>query len=88
MWCGNNIPTFVSNDHWIYWLSSWPVSKEKIQRMYAIIASSLWWLWRYRNSVTFNSLSKRKCDIFDNIRLYFFLGLSLEAICLVVGLIG
>ncbi|GJV89970.1 RNA-directed DNA polymerase, eukaryota, reverse transcriptase zinc-binding domain protein [Tanacetum coccineum] len=28
----------------------------------------IWWLWRYRNSVTFRSHPMRKSDIFDNIR--------------------
>ena len=71
-WCDNSIPLFTSMDHWIDWLSSWHVSKEKIQRMYIIIASSLWWIWRYRNNVTFGSHSLRKSDIFDNICLYSF----------------
>ncbi|GJY80316.1 hypothetical protein Tco_0493067 [Tanacetum coccineum] len=28
----------------------------------------LWWLWRYRNSVTFSSQPLRKSDLFDNVR--------------------
>ncbi|GKD71144.1 RNA-directed DNA polymerase, eukaryota, partial [Tanacetum coccineum] len=43
-WCDNTIPLFTSMDHWIDWLSSWHVSKKKIQRMHIIIASSLWWI--------------------------------------------
>ena len=36
--------------------------------MYIIIASSLWWIWRYRNSITFCPHSMGKSDIFENIR--------------------
>ncbi|GJS40564.1 RNA-directed DNA polymerase, eukaryota [Tanacetum coccineum] len=65
-WCGNSIPLFTFMDHWRDWLSSWHVSKEKIQHMYIIIASSLWYIWQYRNNVMFSSLPMRKNDIFDN----------------------
>ncbi|GJR37684.1 hypothetical protein Tco_1213368 [Tanacetum coccineum] len=43
-------------------------SKEKKHRFYVITTSVLWWLWRYRNSVTFSSQPLRKSDIFDNVR--------------------
>ncbi|GJU44290.1 RNA-directed DNA polymerase, eukaryota, reverse transcriptase zinc-binding domain protein [Tanacetum coccineum] len=45
---------------------------ERKNRLLAIIAASLWLIWRYRNSVIFNSHSLRKSDIFDYIRLYSF----------------
>ncbi|GJT14242.1 putative RNA-directed DNA polymerase, eukaryota, reverse transcriptase zinc-binding domain protein [Tanacetum coccineum] len=43
-------------------------SKEKIHRLSVIFASSLWWLWRYRNSVLFSHHPIRRGDIYDNIR--------------------
>ncbi|GJY65370.1 hypothetical protein Tco_0467608 [Tanacetum coccineum] len=49
--------------------TSWQVVKEKSKRLSVIFSSSLWWLWRYRNSVTFRSHPMRKSDIFDSIRL-------------------
>ncbi|GJX62303.1 RNA-directed DNA polymerase, eukaryota [Tanacetum coccineum] len=49
--------------------TSWQVVKEKSWRLSVIFSSSLWWLWRYRNSVTFRSHPMRKSDIFDSIRL-------------------
>ncbi|GKA89227.1 RNA-directed DNA polymerase, eukaryota [Tanacetum coccineum] len=72
MWCDINMPSFVSNNAWKDWLSLWPASKEKKQRVYVVIVSSPLLIWRYRNSVTFNSHPMRKCDIFDSIRLYSF----------------
>ncbi|GJR89589.1 RNA-directed DNA polymerase, eukaryota, reverse transcriptase zinc-binding domain protein [Tanacetum coccineum] len=72
IWCDNSIPLFSSFDHWIDWLSSWSSSSEKFHRLYIIFAASLWLIWRFRNYVTFNSQSMRKCDIFDSIRLYSF----------------
>ncbi|GJZ99613.1 putative RNA-directed DNA polymerase, eukaryota, reverse transcriptase zinc-binding domain protein [Tanacetum coccineum] len=47
---------------------SWHASKEKKHRFYVITTLVLWWLWRYRNSVTFNSQPLRKNDLFDNVR--------------------
>ncbi|GKB02780.1 putative RNA-directed DNA polymerase, eukaryota, reverse transcriptase zinc-binding domain protein [Tanacetum coccineum] len=50
------------------WLSSWHAPKEKKHRLFIISTSVLWWLWRFRNSVTFNSQPLRKSDIFDYVR--------------------
>ncbi|GJR37779.1 putative RNA-directed DNA polymerase, eukaryota, reverse transcriptase zinc-binding domain protein [Tanacetum coccineum] len=33
MWCDINMPSFVSNNAWKDWLSLWPASKEKKQRV-------------------------------------------------------
>ncbi|GKA94541.1 RNA-directed DNA polymerase, eukaryota, reverse transcriptase zinc-binding domain protein [Tanacetum coccineum] len=71
-WCEASMPSFDSHVHRRDWMSSWHVLKEKKHRMYVIIATSLWWIWRFRNNVIFNSHSMRKSDIFDNIRLYSF----------------
>ncbi|GJV46735.1 putative RNA-directed DNA polymerase, eukaryota, reverse transcriptase zinc-binding domain protein, partial [Tanacetum coccineum] len=72
MWCEDSFPLFKSNDHWIDWLISWPASCDKKHRVFVIIAASLWFIWRYRNDVTFSSHSLKKSDVFDFIRLYSF----------------
>ncbi|GJY33996.1 RNA-directed DNA polymerase, eukaryota [Tanacetum coccineum] len=71
-WCDNSFPLFESNVDWSDWLLSWHVSKDKKHRIFVIIATALWFIWRYHNSVIFNSQSLRKSDIFDFIRLYSF----------------
>ncbi|GJR77793.1 RNA-directed DNA polymerase, eukaryota [Tanacetum coccineum] len=67
-WC--DIPLFQASswDSFNDWIISWHASKEKKHRFYVITTSVLWWLWRYRNSVTFNSQPLRKSDLFDNVR--------------------
>nr|GEV35059.1 putative RNA-directed DNA polymerase, eukaryota, reverse transcriptase zinc-binding domain protein [Tanacetum cinerariifolium] len=42
-------------------------TKAKSHRLYVIFAALYWWIWRYRNSVTFSSDSIEKGDLFDNI---------------------
>ncbi|GJT16836.1 hypothetical protein Tco_0875542 [Tanacetum coccineum] len=49
------------------WLEDWGSSKDYKDRVYVISAAALWILWRYRNSITFNSHPMRKSDIFDSI---------------------
>ncbi|GJX95485.1 RNA-directed DNA polymerase, eukaryota, reverse transcriptase zinc-binding domain protein [Tanacetum coccineum] len=62
-WC--DIPLFQASswDSFNDWIISWHASKEKKHRFYVITTSVLWWLWRYRNSVTFNSQPLRKSDL-------------------------
>ena len=67
-WCDIPFPPFTSFDNWKFWSGSWKASKEKKHRFSVIFASPLWWLWRFRNSVTFYSHPMRKSDIFDNVR--------------------
>nr|GFA97663.1 hypothetical protein [Tanacetum cinerariifolium] len=67
-WCDISIPTFVSYDTWNSWFSTWQATKATSRRLYVIFAALFWWIWRYRNSVTFSSDSIKKGDLFDNIR--------------------
>ncbi|GJZ25889.1 RNA-directed DNA polymerase, eukaryota, reverse transcriptase zinc-binding domain protein [Tanacetum coccineum] len=67
-WCDITFPLFASFEHWKNWFVFRQSLKEKKNRFYVIVASSLWWLWRFRNNVTFCSHPMRKSDIFDNIR--------------------
>ncbi|GKD68008.1 RNA-directed DNA polymerase, eukaryota [Tanacetum coccineum] len=68
-WSGNSFPIFSSCDDWFTWFDSWHTSKDKKSRAYSIFAATCWSLWRFRNNITFNSQSMKKCDIFDFIRL-------------------
>ncbi|GJS76437.1 RNA-directed DNA polymerase, eukaryota [Tanacetum coccineum] len=45
-WCDITFPLFTSFEHWKNWFVLWHCSKEKKIRLYVIVASSLWWLWR------------------------------------------
>nr|GEX60032.1 RNA-directed DNA polymerase, eukaryota, reverse transcriptase zinc-binding domain protein [Tanacetum cinerariifolium] len=66
-WCDIFIPMFASYDTWNSWFSTWQATKAKSRRLYIIFAALFWWIWRYRNSVTFSSDSIKKDDLFDNI---------------------
>nr|GEX75066.1 RNA-directed DNA polymerase, eukaryota [Tanacetum cinerariifolium] len=67
-WCDISIPMFASYDTWSSWFSTWQATKAKSRRLYIIFAALFWWIWRYRNIVTFSSDSIKKGDLFDNIR--------------------
>nr|GEY64202.1 RNA-directed DNA polymerase, eukaryota, reverse transcriptase zinc-binding domain protein [Tanacetum cinerariifolium] len=67
-WCDISIPMFASYDTWNSWFFTWQATKAKSRRLYIIFAALFWWIWRYRNSVTFTSDSIKKGDLFDNIR--------------------
>nr|GEV54431.1 hypothetical protein [Tanacetum cinerariifolium] len=67
-WCDISIPTFDSSDTWNSWFFTCQATKVKNRRLYIIFAALFWWIWRYRNSVTFSSDSIKKGDLFDNIR--------------------
>nr|GEW85888.1 hypothetical protein [Tanacetum cinerariifolium] len=42
--------------------------KEKSRRIHVIFTASFWWMWRYRNRITFCAQSMWKSDLFDSIR--------------------
>nr|GEU58310.1 RNA-directed DNA polymerase, eukaryota [Tanacetum cinerariifolium] len=67
-WIDLPLSSFLSCEDWTNWFDSWHVSKDKKSRMYSIFAATCWTLWRFRNNITFNSHSMRKCGIFDFIR--------------------
>ncbi|GJZ50174.1 hypothetical protein Tco_0604364 [Tanacetum coccineum] len=67
-WCEISLSHVTSYEEHQTRSSSWNVSKDIKHRFYVISASVLWWLWRFRNCVTFNSHAVRKSDIFDNVR--------------------
>ncbi|GJY45369.1 hypothetical protein Tco_0434432, partial [Tanacetum coccineum] len=67
-WCEIPFVQALSFEAFKDWLSSWHAPKEKKHRLFIISTSVFWWLWRFRNSVTFNSQPLRKSDIFDYVR--------------------
>ncbi|GJX66996.1 RNA-directed DNA polymerase, eukaryota, reverse transcriptase zinc-binding domain protein, partial [Tanacetum coccineum] len=67
-WCEIHFVQASTLEAFKYWFISWHAFKEKKHRLYVISTSVLWWLWRYRNSVTFNSQPLRKSGIFDYVR--------------------
>ncbi|GJS65746.1 RNA-directed DNA polymerase, eukaryota, reverse transcriptase zinc-binding domain protein [Tanacetum coccineum] len=79
-WCEIPFVQALSFEAFKDWLSSWHAPKEKKHRIFIISTSVLWWLWRFRNSVTFNSQLLRKSDIFIMFVLLHFLGSITEAI--------
>ncbi|GJS26789.1 RNA-directed DNA polymerase, eukaryota, reverse transcriptase zinc-binding domain protein [Tanacetum coccineum] len=72
VWCEVPMLHASSSSEWIGWLDNWNVPKATKDQMVVITSATLWLIWRYRNSVAFSSQSMRKCDIFDNIRLFSF----------------
>ncbi|GJS99976.1 RNA-directed DNA polymerase, eukaryota [Tanacetum coccineum] len=72
VWCNSTFPVLNSCEDWDSWFCAWHALKASKDRAYAIYAASCWLIWRFCNNVTFNSQSMRKCDIFDNIRLFSF----------------
>ncbi|GJS27910.1 putative ribonuclease H protein, partial [Tanacetum coccineum] len=67
-WCEISFVQALFFEAFKDWLSSWHALKEKKYRLFIISTSVLWWLWRFRNSVTFNSQPLRKSDIFCYVR--------------------
>ncbi|GKG36227.1 hypothetical protein Tco_0443905, partial [Tanacetum coccineum] len=63
-WCEISFPVFISYVQLKDWLLSSNAPKDKAHRLYIIFASALWWIWRFRNSITFNSQPMRKSDNF------------------------
>nr|GEW22622.1 RNA-directed DNA polymerase, eukaryota [Tanacetum cinerariifolium] len=68
-WCDISFPSFESYNTWKSWFSTWHASKMKSRCLYVIFAAFFWWIWRYRNSITFCCAdTTKKGELFDNIR--------------------
>nr|GEY34132.1 nucleotide-binding alpha-beta plait domain-containing protein [Tanacetum cinerariifolium] len=61
------LPSIPTPTVWDKFLQRKP-TKAKSRRLYVIFAALIWWICRYRNSVTFILDSIKKGDLFDNIR--------------------
>jgi hypothetical protein len=76
IWCNMAIPVMYSHSSWKSWFDNLHLSSDGKSRL-QVIAATVWWtLWKYRNSVTFNSQRMRKCDLFDSIHLCSFTWLN------------
>ncbi|GJX33427.1 RNA-directed DNA polymerase, eukaryota, reverse transcriptase zinc-binding domain protein [Tanacetum coccineum] len=60
-WCEIPFVQALSFEAFKDWLSSWHAPKEKKYQLFIISTSVIWWLWRFRNSVTFNSQLRIGC---------------------------
>ena len=67
IWCDVGLLCFCSNRDCTVWLDNWHTYNDRKDKLFVIIATSLWFLWRYRNNVTFSSQTMRQRDIIDNI---------------------
>ncbi|GKB48127.1 RNA-directed DNA polymerase, eukaryota [Tanacetum coccineum] len=67
-WCDIQFPACTSFEHWKSWFDSWQATKEKKWRLSIIFSATLWWIWRFRNSITFGQHPIKRSDIYDNIR--------------------
>ncbi|GKA15089.1 putative RNA-directed DNA polymerase, eukaryota, reverse transcriptase zinc-binding domain protein [Tanacetum coccineum] len=88
VWTDIDMPSFSSWFDWYCLFDDWRASRSDKDRVHVIIVALFWCLWRFRNSVTFSSNSMRKSDIFDSIRLFFFRGLKVEVVKLIVRTLG
>nr|GFB08120.1 hypothetical protein [Tanacetum cinerariifolium] len=72
IWCNIFDLSIPSYTNWISWIDNMPGSNVKKDRLFVIVTSMFWILWKYQNNVTFNSHVMRKYDIFDSILLFSF----------------
>nr|GEU62975.1 hypothetical protein [Tanacetum cinerariifolium] len=72
VWVDLDMHSSYSHSDWEFWFDNIRIYNEVKKRIQVIAASTWWILWKYRNSITFNSKRMRKCDLFDNIRFCYF----------------
>lgn len=70
MWCDIHIPSMFSVAVCLSWIDNMRNLNGNKDRMFVIVAIMWWMLWKFQNNSTFNTHSMRKCDIYDNIRLF------------------
>ncbi|XP_071729170.1 uncharacterized protein [Rutidosis leptorrhynchoides] len=68
----NELREFSSWSDWIGWFDSWSSSIDSKNRLYVIVASLLWHVWRFCNDTLFGSRSMKKNTLFDSIRYFSF----------------
>ncbi|GKC48496.1 RNA-directed DNA polymerase, eukaryota [Tanacetum coccineum] len=72
IWCDISNSNLSSIAAWLEWTDGLAGASVIKERLYVIITTTSWYIWKFRNSVIFNSHSMRKSDIFDLIQLYSF----------------
>ncbi|GKB68652.1 RNA-directed DNA polymerase, partial [Tanacetum coccineum] len=71
-WCNISDSYTPSFTDWSSWLDNIAGSQVKKKRLFVIVVTMFWFVWKYRNDVTFNSHQCRKSDIYDLVHLYSF----------------
>ncbi|XP_071728732.1 uncharacterized protein [Rutidosis leptorrhynchoides] len=66
-WVNLNIPVWSLMDSMWAWIDGVPIQDNKRLIMMVIVYSTLWSIWRLRNSYTFRDQKFRKCHVMDNI---------------------
>ncbi|KAL4577539.1 hypothetical protein LXL04_013648 [Taraxacum kok-saghyz] len=67
------------------WLDSTNLNAKKRKVTEAVVATTLWMLWRYRNDVVYEGKMIRKSFIFDYVREFSFMWVSSRQKCFVVN---
>nr|GEX35334.1 putative ribonuclease H-like domain-containing protein [Tanacetum cinerariifolium] len=55
VWCDMHFPNMLSPSAWISWLDTLRTLNDYRNRIQVIVTTTLWTIWKYRNSVTINS---------------------------------
>ncbi|GJS95132.1 putative RNA-directed DNA polymerase, eukaryota, reverse transcriptase zinc-binding domain protein [Tanacetum coccineum] len=75
-WCQVHMPEVRSFTDWASWCNQAPNVNNSRARLEVIGLTTCWMLWRYRNSVTFDSGRIFKRDLVDNVIMYSFFWLK------------
>nr|KAJ0207903.1 hypothetical protein LSAT_V11C500236740 [Lactuca sativa] len=70
IWCNISFPDFASIKEWLSWVDD--QRGRRRHRLEVIVITTLWMLWRFRNSVTFDGDKIKKSSLFDNVVLLSF----------------
>ncbi|XP_071735624.1 uncharacterized protein [Rutidosis leptorrhynchoides] len=70
LWTSVDINRFASWSEWLSWYDQWEENISNKNRMYTIVAATVWVIWRFQNGVIFSENPMRKDEIFDSIRNY------------------
>ncbi|PWA84228.1 reverse transcriptase zinc-binding domain-containing protein [Artemisia annua] len=71
-WCQVTVKDMNDFSEWLDWCDENANVRNRKVKLEVIGVSTCWFLWRYRNSVIFDSGKIRKRDLVDNIILYSF----------------
>ncbi|XP_071687760.1 uncharacterized protein [Rutidosis leptorrhynchoides] len=72
IWLGCGLPHFSSWDLFVVWLEGVRLTVSSKNRIIAVMVTSLWAIWRFRNDVVFQDSFCSKNSLFDVIRLFSF----------------
>ncbi|XP_071732701.1 uncharacterized protein [Rutidosis leptorrhynchoides] len=72
LWIDLLLPRFTEWTDWIAWFEDWRESEDTKARLYVIGESTVWHIWRFRNSQLFEQPPMKRCILFDSIRLFSF----------------